>query len=74
MKVEDKLMRILATMENGDVSDFHYTASPSSFINWNKLSENANILNVVVFEESYKLIIYSQVITIYDYLNSSIWR
>lgn len=32
--VEDKNMRILAGMKNGEVSDFHYTALLSTLLDW----------------------------------------
>lgn len=40
MRLEDKFERILTTMDNGNVLDFHYTSSLSSLINWKDESED----------------------------------
>lgn len=67
-------MRVLTTMGNGDVSNFHFTPVASSIIGWKDSTDSSTISRIIVYQESYKLVILSVGITIYDYLNSAIYK
>jgi len=67
-------MRVLTTMGNGDVSNFHFTPVASSLVEWKDSADTSIISRIIVYQESYKLVILSVGITIYDYLNSEIYK
>jgi len=67
-------MRVLTTMGNGDVSNFHFTPVASSLVAWKDSADTSTISRIIVYQESNKLVILSVGITIYDYLNSAIFK